>query len=136
VKLKVSELLTPGNKVALTEVQVRLNRLLVGWSAYFSHGALAPAYGSVDDHVYDRVRSFLCKRHKAPGRGTKRFFREHVYGELGDVASSSRARKVADVCFTVKPVGKPDAGNPHVRFDKREGETERIHTRHRATSLF
>ncbi len=26
----------------------------------------------------------------------------------------------------MKPVGKPDAGNPHVRFDERGGETERI----------
>jgi hypothetical protein len=25
----------------------------------------------------------------------------------------------------VKPVGKPDAGNRHVRFDERGGETER-----------
>src|SRR5580692_12739174 len=24
-----------------------------------------------------------------------------------------------------KPVGKPDAGNPHVRFDERGGETDR-----------
>jgi hypothetical protein len=24
----------------------------------------------------------------------------------------------------MKPVGKPDAGNPHVRFDERGGETE------------
>ena len=28
------------------------------------------------------------------------------------------------VCFIVKPVGEPDAGNPHVRFDERGGETE------------
>jgi len=27
------------------------------------------------------------------------------------------------VCPTVKPVGKPDAGNPHVRFDERGRET-------------
>ena len=25
----------------------------------------------------------------------------------------------------MKPVGEPDAGNPHVRFDERGGETER-----------
>jgi hypothetical protein len=25
----------------------------------------------------------------------------------------------------MKPVGKPAAGNPHVRFDERGGETER-----------
>ena len=28
------------------------------------------------------------------------------------------------VCFEMKPVGEPDAGNPHVRFDERGGETE------------
>ena len=27
------------------------------------------------------------------------------------------------VCFRVKPVGKPDAGAPHVRFDERGWET-------------
>ena len=34
----------------------------------------------------------------------------------------SRARKVAGVCLAMKPVGKPDAGNLHVRFDERGGE--------------
>ena len=29
------------------------------------------------------------------------------------------------VCLEVKPVGEPDAGNPHVRFDERGEETER-----------
>lgn len=28
------------------------------------------------------------------------------------------------MCLVVKPVGEPDAGNPHVRFDERGGETE------------
>ena len=64
-------------------MQTRLNRLLGGWSAYFSHGTLVPMYQTVDHHVYDRVRSFLCKRHKAQCRGTKRFSREYVYDELG-----------------------------------------------------
>ena len=27
------------------------------------------------------------------------------------------------VCLMVKPVGKPDAGDPHVRFDERGWET-------------
>ncbi len=31
----------------------------------------------------------------------------------------------AAVCLAVKPVGEPDAGNRHVRFDERGGETER-----------
>ena len=32
----------------------------------------------------------------------------------------------------MKPAGKPDAGNPHVRFDERGRETERTLKRHRA----
>ena len=82
IKTKIGALLTPGNKGAWPEVRKRLNRLLVGWSTYFSYGGLASAYEVVDRHVYDRTRNFLCKRHKVQGRGTKRFSREHVYGEL------------------------------------------------------
>jgi len=83
IKTKVSALLTPGNKGAWPEVRKRLNRLLGGWSAYFSYGALASAYEGVDRHVYDRVTNFLCRRHKGQGRSMRRFPREHVYGELG-----------------------------------------------------
>ena len=48
-----------------------------------------------------------------------------VFGDLGVL----RLRRVSSwrpvVCFEVKPVGKPDAGNPHVRFDERGWETGR-----------
>ncbi len=39
-----------------------------------------------------------------------------------------RAVGLLPVCLTVKPVGKPDAGNPHVRFDERGRETGRCRT--------
>ena len=97
IKAKVSGVLTPGNKGALPDVRTRLNRLLGGWSAYFSYGSLSSAYQAVDDHVYDRVRSFLCKRHKEPGRGTKRFSREYVYAELG-VLRLRRGRQMPPPC--------------------------------------
>jgi RNA-directed DNA polymerase len=82
VKAKISELLVPGNKGTWDEVRARLNRILRGWSAYFSYGALASAYEAVDRHAYDRARNFLRQRHKAHGRGADRFSREHIYGEL------------------------------------------------------
>src|SRR5271169_1922743 len=82
VKVKIGELLVPGNKGAWDEVRARLNRVLRGWSAYFSYGALASAYEAVDQHVYDRTRHFLRQRHKVQGRGADQFSREHVYGEL------------------------------------------------------
>jgi len=97
IKTKVSDLLTPGNKSAWPEVQAQLNRLLGGWAAYFTHGSLAPACQAVDRHVYDRVRDFLRKRHKTPGRGTNQFSREHVYEELG-VLRLNRVRRMSPPC--------------------------------------
>jgi RNA-directed DNA polymerase len=82
VKAKVGELLVPGNKGTWDEVRARLNRILRGWSAYFSYGALASAYEAVDQHVYDRARNFLRQRHKVQGRGADQFSRERIYGEL------------------------------------------------------
>src|SRR3984893_4387974 len=41
-------------------------------------------------------------------------------------ATSTPASKATAECSTMKPVGKPDAGNPHVRFDERGRETERL----------
>jgi RNA-directed DNA polymerase len=78
LKAKVSDLLVPGNTSAWFEVRNRLNRLLRGWSAYFGYGTRLPASRAIDNHVYDRVRHFLVRRH-----GTDRFPREAVFGALG-----------------------------------------------------
>ena len=83
LKAKVSDLLVPGNIGAWPEVRNRLNRLLRGWATYFSHGTRLPAYRAVDNHVYERVRHFLVRRHNVPTRGTKRFNSEAVFGTLG-----------------------------------------------------
>ena len=40
-------------------------------------------------------------------------------------APKPRAVSLLSVCLTVKPVGEPDAGDRHVRFDERGWETER-----------
>jgi RNA-directed DNA polymerase len=83
LKAKVSDLLVPGNMGAWSDVRDRLNRLLGGWAAYFGHGTRLPAYRAVDNHVYDRVRHFLVRRHKVPSQGTHRFPAEAVFGALG-----------------------------------------------------
>src|SRR5829696_1168544 len=80
---KVGDLLAPGNMGAWHEVRDRLNRLLGGWAAYFNYGTRLMAYRAVDNHVYDRVRHFLVRRHKVPSRGTKRYPDGVVFGELG-----------------------------------------------------
>ena len=83
LKAKVSDILVPGNMGKWHDVRDRLNRLLRGWSAYFGYGTRLPAYRAVDNHVYDRVRRFLVRRHKVPSHGTSRFPREAVFGALG-----------------------------------------------------
>lgn len=83
IKEKVGKLLTRGNMGAWPEVRDRLNRMLRGWSAYYSYGTRMPAYRAVDNYVYQSVRNFLRRRHKVQSRGTIRFSDEVVFGELG-----------------------------------------------------
>jgi RNA-directed DNA polymerase len=80
---KVGEILVHRNKGAWPEVRDRLNRLLRGWTSYFSYGTRLQAYRAIDHHVYDRVRNFLVHRHKVQRRGTHRLPAETVFGELG-----------------------------------------------------
>ena len=86
IKTKVGDMLTPGEKAPWPKVRNRLNRLLLGWSAYFGYGSLAKAYRDVDHHVTDRVRGFLAKRHKTQNRGARSFSRASIYGDLGVVS--------------------------------------------------
>jgi RNA-directed DNA polymerase len=81
VKDKIGELLGTGENGPWPQVRDRLNRLLAGWSSYFSHGTRLSAYRAVDRHVTERVRSFLARRHKEPGRGTRRFSWEEIHGK-------------------------------------------------------
>jgi len=57
-------------------------------------------------------------------RGTRHFSDEAVLGTRSPVASRCPMQP-SFVSLAVKPVGKPDAGNPHVRFDERGWETGR-----------
>jgi RNA-directed DNA polymerase len=75
-------LLHRGNPTPWPELRSRLNRLLSGWTEYFSVGHTSQAYGAIHWHVGLRVRRFLCRRHKL-GRGTGRFGFGEVYGEVG-----------------------------------------------------
>ena len=83
IKDKIGDLLAPGHKAPWQQVRNRLNRLLAGWSAYFSYGTRTSAYRAVDHHVDGRVRRFLAKRRKEPGRGTRWFSWSDIQGKFG-----------------------------------------------------
>ena len=83
LKDKVGAILVPGNMGRWEEVRDTLNRLLRGWCGYFSPGTHYVTDRAIEAHVYDRVRSFLVRRHKMPARSIGPFSKEAVFGALG-----------------------------------------------------
>lgn len=79
-KQRVSELLGAGNVAPWAEVRDQLNRVVRGWTAYFSYGSRALAYRALEHHVWHCVCRFLRRRHKAD-RGGKPD--TDVFGRLG-----------------------------------------------------
>ena len=65
------------------EQVTRLNRLLVGWANYFCLGPVSPAYQRINNHARERLRRWLCRKHKQRGRGYSRFPDEYLHQELG-----------------------------------------------------
>src|SRR5712692_8815121 len=90
LKPRISAILHRGNNAPWGEICVKLNRVLKGWSGYFDHGTCTPAYRAIDNHVMTRVQHFLVKRHRVPSRGTARFSRDTVFGELGVLSLRAR----------------------------------------------
>jgi RNA-directed DNA polymerase len=84
--------LHPGNQSRAEEVVAQVNRRLVGWANYFSVGTLSGVYRAVDHYTCTLLRSFLVRRHKVSGRGTRRFSDQWLRAELGLVQLSGRRR--------------------------------------------
>ena len=85
LKEKINALLFRGNPTPWPELRDRLNRLLSGWAQYFSFGFTGQADDAISWHVKERVRRFLCRRHKLRVSGTSRFGHAEVHGEMGVV---------------------------------------------------
>ena len=61
----------------------RLNRKLIGWANYFCLGPVSPAYRAINTHVTQRLRRWLCKKHKVSGTGWVRYPNQYLYEQLG-----------------------------------------------------
>ena len=68
----------------------KLNRTLVGWANYFCLGPVSKAYRAVDRHARQRLRQWLCTKHKLSWPGTKRFPEASLYKVLGLVCLPRR----------------------------------------------
>src|SRR6202795_241359 len=83
LRRKVGGLLVRQNVKPWPEVRNQLNRILRGWSNSFGYGTRLMAYRAVDHYVYDRVRSFLRRRHKVSSGGYTIFSDAVVFGQMG-----------------------------------------------------
>jgi RNA-directed DNA polymerase len=83
IREKVGEHLKPNNMAPWEEVRDQLNLKLKGWKQYFNLGSPWQAFAVVEQHVEERVRHFLRRRHKVSSRGIRQFSRERIFGELG-----------------------------------------------------
>ena len=79
----VGEHLGSHNVAPWEEVRNRLNQKLKGWKAYFGLGSPSKAFEVLDEHVEERVRHFLRRRHKVQSQGTRQFSMKRIFGELG-----------------------------------------------------
>jgi group II intron reverse transcriptase/maturase len=70
----------------------RLNRTLTGWANYFSIGSVDKAYRALDHYTTERLRRWLCGKHKVRGRGTARYPDNYLYERLGLVRLPQRPR--------------------------------------------
>ncbi len=91
-KQSLRTVLQAGNHDPLPDVIDDVNRKLRGWAAYFCIGTLEPSYRSIDRYTSDMLRKFLVRRHKVPGRGTRRFNEEFLHETLGLVRLQDRRR--------------------------------------------
>src|SRR5205823_6445959 len=83
LRQKVNGVLASDNPETWPEERDRLNRILRGWSNYFSYGTRWAAYGAVNHHVAVRVRHFLKRRQKVSTRGTRILTDRVLFGPLG-----------------------------------------------------
>jgi len=72
----------------------RLNRQMTGWANYFCLGPVSRAYSALDLHARQRLRRWLCIKHKVKGRGTSRYPDEYLYETLGLVRLAPRTHNL------------------------------------------
>ncbi len=89
--------LTCSNRVLLAPELVveAINRKLTGWGNYFKLGQASKAYRAVDNHTRQRMRLWLCRKHKRPGQGVKVYSYSYLTNELGLVSLQHRPRSYA-----------------------------------------
>jgi RNA-directed DNA polymerase len=60
-----------------------VNRVLRGWTNYFSYGTLWQTYGKLERFVHGRIRGWLVHKHRVQSRGECRYPATYIYETVG-----------------------------------------------------
>jgi group II intron reverse transcriptase/maturase len=60
-----------------------LNDSMRGWANYFKQGPVSIAYRAIDCYATQRLRRWLCKKHKVRGSGWARYPNAYLYEKMG-----------------------------------------------------
>ncbi len=121
VRQRIHEL-TDCHQDGVKDVRVlieKLNPVLRGWGEYFRTGNAARKFLSIDRYAIDRLRRFLVRRagrNLRAGRAAQ-WTREWFWGQ-GLHRLRGTVRYPKPCVLHEKAIAKPDAGKPHVRFER------------------
>jgi RNA-directed DNA polymerase len=103
-----------------------LNPVLRGWGNYFCTGNASEKFIQLDGYVWRRLRRFMVRRY---GRNLKagraKTWTRDWFWEMGLHRLRGTVRYPKPCMLHEKTTGKPCAGNPHARFERRRVETGR-----------
>ena len=104
----------------VTAIIGEMNRYLSGWSSYYRFGHPRKALREVNRYVREKLTRHVQRRSQLPMRPPRGVSYYKHLGNVGVVYLSSDGVTHC-VCLLMKSMGKPYAGNPHVRFDEGRG---------------
>ena len=124
-------------KQETTEKVRELNALVMGWGNYFKLGPVSKAYRAVDAHCRYRMRQWLCAKHQRqgswhPSLSGRVSLRDARTGPIG----TDNAQPPVGESMNGPWSKSRHAGNPHVRFEERDLETERINRLRARSGLY
>jgi len=76
------------------EMVERINRQLAGWANYFCLGPVSQSYKAIDTYTTNRLRQWLCQKHKVCNTGYTRYPNEYLYETLGLIWRSKRTHSL------------------------------------------
>ena len=71
----------------------QINGKLVGWANYFSLGPVSKAYHAIEEYTKQRLRRWLCEKHKVQSAGWNRYPDEYLHTQLGRLGNGYATAK-------------------------------------------